>query len=111
MQLRDQVRTRDSAIQRLETRVDQAESAADKAHQEAAAAMAQTPSSADEISGLQHDVADLKTLSTKSAEALQNTETAGFRPREPAGYPLQRHHPYARGLPGRGHGLAFARNV
>jgi hypothetical protein len=67
-QLRDQVRTRDSAIQQLETRVGQAESAA------AAAAGAQAPTSATEISGLQHDVADLKTLSANSAEALQDTE-------------------------------------
>ncbi len=70
-QLRDQVRTRDSAIQQLETRVNQAQSAAEQA---AAAAGAQAPKSAEEISGLQHDVADLKTLSVSSAEALQDTE-------------------------------------
>ena len=74
-QLREQARTRDSAIQQMETRVGQAESAADKAQQEAAAAaLAQTPKSAEETSGLQHDVADLRTLSTESAEALQDTE-------------------------------------
>src|ERR1019366_4591 len=74
-QLREQVRTRNPAIQQLETRVGQAESAADKAQQEAAASgLAQAPKSAEEISGLQHDVADLRTLSTKSAEALQDTE-------------------------------------
>ncbi len=73
-QLQEQVRTRDSAIQQLETRVGQAESAADKAQQEAAATVGQTPKSAEEISGLQHEVADLRTLSATSAQALQDTE-------------------------------------
>jgi TolA-binding protein len=74
-QLRDDVRTRDSAIKQLETRVGQAQSAADKAQQEAAAAAAaQVPKSAEEVSSLQHDVADLKTLSASSAEALQDAQ-------------------------------------
>ena len=74
-QLQQQVTSRDQAIQQLQQQVGQAQTAAQAAQQAAAAAAnAQSPQSADAISGLQHEVADLKTLTANSADALQETQ-------------------------------------
>lgn len=74
-QLQQQVQSRDQAIQQLQQQVGQAQSAAQQAQQAAeAAANAQSPQSAEAIGSLQHDVADLKTLTATSADALQDTQ-------------------------------------
>ena len=74
-QLQQQIQTRDQAIQKLQQQVGQAESAAQQAQQAAnAAANSQSTASADQISGLQHDVTDLKTVSGNTVNELQETQ-------------------------------------
>src|SRR5271165_3062380 len=74
-QLQQQVQSRDAAIQQLQQQVGQAQSAATDAQKAAAAAaLAQAPKSAEEISGLQHDVTDLKAVSANTVEGLQDTQ-------------------------------------
>ncbi len=74
-QLQQQISTRDQAIQNLESQVTAAQSAAQQAQQAAAAAAnSQSTASADQISGLQHDVADLKTVSGNTVNELQETQ-------------------------------------
>lgn len=74
-QLQQQVSSRDQAIQQLQQQVGQAQAAAQAAQQAAAAAAtAQSPQSAEAISGLQHDVADLRSVQANSADALQETQ-------------------------------------
>ncbi len=75
MQLQQQVQNRDQAIQALQQQVSQAQAAAQQAQQAAAAAAnAQAPQSAQEIGALQHDVADLKTVSGSTVNELQETQ-------------------------------------
>src|SRR5271157_4817951 len=74
-QLQQQVQSRDAAIQQLQQQVGQAQSTATDAQKAAAAAaLAQAPKSAEEISGLQHDVTDLKACCASTTEALQETQ-------------------------------------
>ncbi len=74
-QLQQQVSTRDQAIQQLQQQVTQAQTAAQQAQQAAnAAATSQSTSSADQISSLQHDVTDLKTVSGNTVNELQETQ-------------------------------------
>ena len=74
-QLQQQVSTRDQAIQQLQQQVTQAQSAAQQAQQAAAAAAnSQSTASADQISALQHDVTDLKTVSGNTVNELQETQ-------------------------------------
>lgn len=74
-QLQQQISTRDQAIQQLQSQVTQAQSAAQQAQQAAAAAAnSQSTASADQISGLQHDVTDLKTVSGNTVNELQETQ-------------------------------------
>jgi len=87
-QLQQQISTRDQAIQSLQQQVTAAQSAAQQAQAAAtAAANSQSTLSADQISGLQHDVADLKTVSGNTVNELQETQT-GCRIGKPAGDPL-----------------------
>ncbi|MGA2902837.1 MAG: hypothetical protein ABSD98_03330 [Candidatus Korobacteraceae bacterium] len=74
-QLQQQISARDQAIQQLQQQVTQAQSAAQQAQAAAAAAAnSQSTMSADQISGLQHDVADLKTVSGSTVNELQETQ-------------------------------------
>src|SRR5271166_6981976 len=74
-QLQQQVQSRDAAIQQLQQQVGQAQAAATDAEKAAAAAaLAQAPKSAEEISGLQHDVTDLKACCASTTEALQEVQ-------------------------------------
>ena len=74
-QLQQQVQSRDAAIQQLQQQVGQAQSAASEAEKAAAAAaVAQAPKSAEEISGLEHQVTDLKAVSANTVEGLQETQ-------------------------------------
>src|SRR5271166_5032562 len=74
-QLQQQVQSRDAAIQQLQQQVGQAQAAATDAEKAAAAAaLAQAPQSAEEISGLQHQVTDLKAVSANTVEGLQETQ-------------------------------------
>jgi TolA-binding protein len=73
-QLQQQVQNRDQAIQTLQQQVSQAESTAQQAQQTAAAAnKGEVPENA-EIGALQHDVADLKTVSGNAVNELQETQ-------------------------------------
>lgn len=73
-QLQQQISTRDQAIQNLQSQVTQAQTAAQQAAAAAAAAGQQNPESASEINALQHDVADLKTVSGNAVNELQETQ-------------------------------------
>ncbi len=74
-QLQQQISTRDQAIQSLQSQVTQAQSAAQQAAAAAAAAAnSQSTASADQIGALQHDVADLKTVSGSTVNELQETQ-------------------------------------
>ena len=74
-QLQQQISTRDQAIQSLQQQVTAAQSAAQQAQAAAAAAAnSQSTVSADQIGGLQHDVADLKTVSGNTVNELQETQ-------------------------------------
>jgi hypothetical protein len=74
-QLQQQIGTRDQAIQQLQQQVQAAQSAAQAAQQAAAAAAnSQSTASADQIGALQHDVADLKTVSGNTVNELQDTQ-------------------------------------
>jgi len=73
-QLQQQVQNRDQAIQTLQQQVSQAESTAQQAQQAAAAAnRGEVPENA-ELGTLQHDVADLKTVSGNTVNELQETQ-------------------------------------
>src|ERR1039458_9588437 len=72
-QLQQQIQSRDQAIQQLQQQVTQAQSTATQA-QQAAAANSQSTGSADQIGALQHDVADLKTVSGNTVNELQETQ-------------------------------------
>ena len=74
-QLQQQIQSRDQAIQQLQQQVTQAQSTATQAQQAAtAAANSQSTGSADQIGALQHDVADLKTVSGNTVNELQETQ-------------------------------------
>ena len=72
-QLQQQISTRDSAIQQLQQQVNQANQAAQQAAA-AAAAAAQNTGLADQVSGLQHQVTDLSTVSGNTVNELQETQ-------------------------------------
>jgi hypothetical protein len=73
-QLQQQVQSRDQEIQQLQQQVGQAQSAAQQAQQAAAAASTQVPETAQQLGALQHDVTDLKAVSGKTANELQETK-------------------------------------
>jgi hypothetical protein len=74
-QLQQQISTRDQAIQSLQQQVTAAQSAAQQAQAAAAAAAnSQSTVSADQIGALQHDVADLKTVSGNTVNEVQETQ-------------------------------------
>ncbi|HZD32733.1 MAG TPA: hypothetical protein VE779_13860, partial [Candidatus Angelobacter sp.] len=74
-QLQQQVQSRDSAIQQLQQQVGQAQSTATQAEKDAAAAaLAQAPKTSDEVSALEHQLADLKAVSANTVEGLQDTQ-------------------------------------
>ena len=72
-QLQQQIQSRDQAIQQLQQQVTQAQSTATQA-QQAAAANQQAPETSAEVSALQHDVTDLKTVSGNAVNELQETQ-------------------------------------
>jgi len=73
-QLQQQVTNRDQVIQQLQTQVGQAQSAAQQAQQTANAATKQEGPEMSDITGLQHDVTDLKALSGTTVNELQETQ-------------------------------------
>ena len=75
-QLQQQISTRDQAIQQLQQQVTQAEAAAQQAQQAAtnAASASQNAQLTDQVGMLQHDVADLKTVSGNAVNELQETQ-------------------------------------
>jgi len=74
-QLQQQIATRDQAIQTLQQQVSQAQAAATAAQQAADAAVPKAEDLDKQYVGpLQHDVADLKTVSTNTANELQETQ-------------------------------------
>ena len=73
-QLQQQVTNRDQVIQQLQTQVGQAQSAAQQAQQTANAASKQEGPEMSDITGLQHDVTDLKALSGTTVNELQETQ-------------------------------------
>ncbi len=76
-QLQQQVQSRDSAIQQLQQQVGQAQSTALSAQQAAAAeAGKQSPESSAELTALQHDVTDLKTVSATQSTSCRRRRSA-----------------------------------
>ena len=77
-QLQQQIQSRDAAIQTLEQRVSQAEAAATQAQSTAKSAIGSEKKegtlSTEEINALQHEVTDLKAVSTNTVEGLQDTQ-------------------------------------
>src|SRR6516165_8042501 len=77
-QLQQQVQSRDAAIQQLQQQVGQAQAAASQAQATAQSAVSgeqkETQLTAEEYGKLQHEVTDLKAVSTSTAEGLQATQ-------------------------------------
>jgi hypothetical protein len=77
-QLQQQVQSRDTAIQQLQQQVGQAQAAASQAQSTAQSAVSgekkEGQLSADEFQALQHEVTDLKAVSTNTVEGLQATQ-------------------------------------
>src|SRR5208337_2028399 len=74
-QLQQQIQSRDQAIQTLEQQVGQAQSAAQAAQQTANAAVPKAEDLDKQyFDPLQHDVADLKTVSASTVNELQGTQ-------------------------------------
>jgi flagellar motor protein MotB len=73
-QLTDMVQSRDQQIQKLEERLDQSQSATTQAQDKADSAAAEATEQGQAVSALKSDVADLKTNSTNTALALQETQ-------------------------------------
>ena len=74
-QLQQQISTRDSAIQNLQQQVTQANQAAAAAQQAAnAAAQNQNAGLTDQVNSLQHQVADLSTVSGNTVNEMQETQ-------------------------------------
>jgi hypothetical protein len=73
-QLQQQIQSRDQAIQQLQQQVSQAQAAAQQAQETANAAVPKAEDLDKQYMGsLQHDVADLKTVSSHTADELQET--------------------------------------
>ena len=73
-QLSDQLQSRDQQIQQLQQKVDQSQTATAQAESKADAAATQASTQEQNVTSLKSDVADLKTNSTNSALALQETQ-------------------------------------
>jgi len=77
-QLQQQVQSRDAAIQQLQQQVGQAQAAASQAQATAQSAVSgeqkETQLTAEEYGKLQHEVTDLKAVSTSTAEGVQATQ-------------------------------------
>lgn len=77
-QLQQQVQSRDAAIQQLQQQVGQAQSTASQAESTAQSALGGEKKeggiSAEEFSSLQHQVTDLKAVSSNTVEGLQDTQ-------------------------------------
>jgi len=76
--LQQQVQSRDAAIQQLQQQVGQAQATASQAQSAAQSALGgekkEGTLSAEEFSALQHDVTDLKAVSSNTVEGLQDTQ-------------------------------------
>ena len=89
MQLQQQVQNRDQAIQALQQQVSQAQSAAQAAQQAANAAVPKAEDLDKQyIDPLQHQVADLSSVSANTVNGVTGDTEAGCRSREPAGHSL-----------------------
>ena len=77
-QLQQQIQSRDSAIQQLQQQVGQAQSTASQAQSTAQSALGgekkEGALSTEEFNALQHDVTDLKAVSSNTVEGLQDTQ-------------------------------------
>jgi len=73
-QLSDQLQSRDQQIQQLQQRLDQSQTATTQAESKAEAASSQASAQAQTVDSLKTDVADLKSNTTNTAVALQETQ-------------------------------------
>lgn len=73
-QLRDQIQSRDQQVQQLQQELTQSQSAASQAQSKADAAASQASEQQQTVTSLKNDVADLKTNTTNTAVALQETQ-------------------------------------
>ena len=74
-QLQEQLQSRDQAINQLQQQVGQAQSAADRAAQTAATAGQEAAAkSAEQVSSLQHDVTDIRSVNANTLETVQDTQ-------------------------------------
>lgn len=73
-QLSQQVQSRDQQVQELQQKLDQSQAATSQAQSKADAAASQSAAQQDTVTSLKSDVADLKSNTTNSALALQETQ-------------------------------------
>lgn len=73
-QLSDQLQTRDQQIQQLQQKLDTSQTATTEAQSKAEAASSQAAAQEQTVNSLKSDVADLKSNSTNTAVALQETQ-------------------------------------
>src|SRR5579884_2189438 len=73
-QLRDQIQSRDQQVQQLQQELSQSQSATSQAQSKADAAASQAADQQQTVNALKSDVADLKTNTTNTAAALQETQ-------------------------------------
>jgi hypothetical protein len=73
-QLSQQIQSRDQQVQELQQKLDQSQAATSQAQSKADAAASQSAAQQDAVTSLKSDVADLKSNTTNSALALQETQ-------------------------------------
>lgn len=73
-QLSDQLQSRDQQVQQLQQRLDQGQAATTQAESKAEAASSQASAQEQTVNSLKSDVADLKSNTTNTAVALQDTQ-------------------------------------
>ncbi|HUK46046.1 MAG TPA: hypothetical protein VLW06_00575 [Terriglobales bacterium] len=73
-QLRDQIQSRDQQVQQLQQELGQSQSATSQAQSKADEAASTAASQQQQVTALKNDVADLKTNTTNTAVALQETQ-------------------------------------
>ncbi len=73
-QLSQQVQSRDQRVQELQQKLDQSQAATSQAQSKAETAASQSAAQQDTVTSLKSDVADLKSNTTNSALALQETQ-------------------------------------
>jgi hypothetical protein len=73
-QLRDQIQSRDQQLQQLQQQIGQSQSATSQAQSKADEAASAAASQQQQVTSLKNDVADLRTNTTNTAVALQETQ-------------------------------------